>query len=136
MTPAFFNNLADIFVTSRIDEAFSTLNWQIVTNKQLYNKRTEKFKQTKVENDAGRLLTESWRKINKSEVPSNFKEMLFLVAHDKLPIRERLFRVGLTVDPYCQSCLLDGKTAIICDKEHFFCSCDEVSCVWSEIRKM
>ena len=136
VTPPFFNSLADILVNSRIDEAFSAYNWQIVTNKQLYKKRTENFKQTKVENHAGKLLTDTWGKIIKSEVSSSLKETLFLIAHNKLPTRERLFRVGLAVDPYCESCLFDGKTAVICDREHFFCSCVVVHSVWSEIRKI
>ena len=48
---------------------------------------------------------------------------------------ERLFRIRLVNDPYCQTCFeYDG--ALICDFEHLFCTCRRVSECWSIIRNI
>ena len=78
----------------------------------------------------------NWEKLITSEVSSPLKEILFLVAHNKIPTKERLFRVALVDDPYCESCMSELKTAVICDREHFFCSCKRVNTVWREVRNI
>ena len=50
--------------------------------------------------------------------------------HNKLPVKERLFRVGLSNDPYCNFC----PSAEICDVEHFFCACGRVNAIWCRIK--
>ena len=55
---------------------------------------------------------------------------MFLLLHDKLPVTERLFRIRLRNDPYCQSCI----GAEIADAEHFFCSCEKVRRVWGWVK--
>ena len=37
VTPSIYNSLADIFTTMRLSDAFSSLDWKRVTNKQLYS---------------------------------------------------------------------------------------------------
>ena len=59
--------------------------------------------------------------------------MMYLIVHDKLPITERLFRIGLAADPYCPACL-DTMGAIQADLSHFFCECSKVVEVWNEFR--
>ena len=58
------------------------------------------------------------------------RDVLFLLIHNKLPVKERLFRIGLALDPYCELC----PGGIVADVEHFFCSCVRVAPVWSWIR--
>ena len=45
---------------------------------------------------------------------------------NKLPVIERLFRIRVRNDPYCQTCV----GAEIADIEHFFCSCEKVTQIW------
>ena len=47
-----------------------------------------------------------------------------------MPVRERLFRIGLANDPYCEFC----PGGAICDVKHFFCSCSRVAQVWGWVR--
>lgn len=54
-----------------------------------------------------------------------------MLLHNKLPTKERLFRIGMHNDPYCQFCV----NAVVSDTEHFFCSCDRVADVWDWVRR-
>ena len=56
--------------------------------------------------------------------------IFFLLVHNKLPVPERLFRIGLRQDPFCQYCA----GAEIADLEHFFFSCVKTRQAWSRVR--
>ena len=56
--------------------------------------------------------------------------MVFLLIHNKLPVSESLFRIGVKVDPYCSQC----PGAEIDDLVHFFCSCERTRVCWSWVR--
>merc|ERR1712121_465876 len=57
--------------------------------------------------------------------------MGFLLLHNKLPVQERLFRIGLKNDPYCLKCAV----AEVNDIVHYFCSCKEVHNTWSWLKR-
>ena len=63
-------------------------------------------------------------------VGARARDILFLLLHNKLPVPERLFRIRLKNDPYCQTC----EVAEVADLEHFFCSCSLVARMWSWLR--
>ena len=131
VSPSIYNSLAEIFTDMRISEAFTTLNWNKVTNKQLYKHRTASFPSSKVEEDAGVSFKEIWRKFNLPVISSTAREVLYLAAHNKVPVSERLFRIGLQSDPYCLSCL-EVRGALFGDTELFFCTCKNVESTWCE----
>ena len=58
------------------------------------------------------------------------RDILFLLLHNKLPVKERLFRIGLKNDPYCLKCT----GAEINDIVHFFCTCEAVCNTWSWLK--
>ena len=55
---------------------------------------------------------------------------MYLLLHNKLPVPERLFRIRLRNDPYCQTCI----GAEVADVEHFFCVCEKVRRVWEWVK--
>ena len=55
--------------------------------------------------------------------------------HNKLPVKERLFRIQVEADPYCEYCLV-STGAEICDVEHFFCSCSRVAETWRRLKSI
>ena len=59
------------------------------------------------------------------------RDVMFLLLHNKLPVKERLFRIRLKPDPYCLRCV----QAEICDIVHFFCGCEAVNNTWSWLKK-
>ena len=71
-----------------------------------------------------------WRRLGSPVLTAEARDTLFLLLDNKLPVRERLFRIGLAVDPYCDVC----PGGVVCDIEHFFCSCSRVVFVWSWVR--
>ena len=72
----------------------------------------------------------AWKRLQSSVVDVKARDVLFLLLHNKLPVKERLFRIGAQHDPYCMKC--DG--AEINDILHFFCTCDAVCNTWSWLK--
>ena len=60
----------------------------------------------------------------------NVQETNLLLVHNKLPVKERLFRVGLARDPYCDFC----DAAVIQDTQHYFTQCERVGIYWKWVR--
>ena len=56
--------------------------------------------------------------------------------HRKLPVKERLFRIKLVNNPYCESCSEKLQFDVVCDFEHYFCNCQLVSNAWSSIKNI
>ena len=71
-----------------------------------------------------------WSRLNSSVVEHRARDTLFLLIHNKLPVVERLFKIRVRNDPYCQTCV----GAEIADLEHFFCSCVKVEQIWSWVK--
>ena len=64
-------------------------------------------------------------------VDNKARDTMFLLLHNKLPVKERLFRIGLRHDPYCIKCA----GAEVHDVVHYFCSCEAVSNTWSWVKR-
>ena len=133
--PFFYETLAHIVVEAKLSGTVSLGNWRLVTNKMLYRNYVSTLPLTKIEQDSEVSLSETWMKINLFSKSSAARETVYLLIHNKLATKERLFRVGLVNDPYCESCLNDSG-ARICDRAHFFCTCMRVCEVWTDIRRI
>ena len=75
-----------------------------------------------------------WSNLNSKSINFRVREVLFLFIHNKIPTKERLFRINLANDPYCDFCLDANIGPFVSDAEHVFCTCLRVCEVWSEIR--
>ena len=71
-----------------------------------------------------------WKRLQSGAVNPDGRDVLFLLIHNKLPVPERLFRIGVRNDPYCLQC----PGAEVADIEHFFCSCKRTGEAWSWMR--
>ena len=132
--PEYYAILESLLLFGRIDYFISPGKWTRLTNKMIYLEEAKNFVTPKVELESSpncdfRLI---WRRISSSLLSMAERDICFLLVHNKLPVRERLFRVCLAVDPHCLTCN-DGS---ICDVEHFFSSCSRVDSVWQHVRKM
>ena len=67
---------------------------------------------------------------------STERERIFLLIHNKLIVKERMFRIGTASDPYCTLCLDQEEGAVECDIDHYFCSCVRVASLWVKIRSL
>ena len=100
-------------------------------NKTVYAELTSSFPPPKVVMNSSRDYRTAWRRLHNSVVDCKARDILFLLLHDKLPVKERLFRIGMRNDPYCLKCA----GAEVNDIVHFFCSCVAVCNTWSWLKR-
>ena len=120
--PDYFAILESMVVFGKIEGVIAPGMWKKLTNKMIYNEKSKSFPVPKVEQEAGTSFHQVWKRINSPVLNSSSQDLSYLLVHNKLPVIERLFRVGLKSDPYCVSCL----GLQIHDTEHFFCQCVKV----------
>ena len=130
--PVYYEHLADLVVDAKSSSIVSPSKWRTVTSKVIYMHHLKSLAVTKVEQENGRSYKIVWERAASPVLTACARDVIYLLIHNKLPIRERMFRIGLATDPYCESC----PSAEICDIEHFFCSCPRVAEVWQEVRAM
>ena len=118
-----------------ISAVLDNSGWRFLTNRKIYKSYMDNFPVTKVEREAASpcLFNLVWQRVNLSVLTSDSWEICFLLIHMKLPVPERLFRIGVVMDPYCLSCM-HNIGAVESNSEHFFCECLLVCDVWTEIR--
>ena len=102
-----------------------------LTNKTVYAEMTSSFPPPKVVMDSNRDYGTVWKRLHSTVVDDKARDVLFLLLHNKLPVKERLFRIGMKHDPYCLKCA----GAEINDIVHFFCSCVAVCNTWSWLKR-
>ena len=113
-----------------ISEKVSAGSMKRLTNKTVYAVMTSSFPPPKVVMENSRDYSSAWRRLHSPVVECKARDVLFLLIHNKLPVKERLFRIGLRNDPYCLKCA----GAEVHDIVHFFCTCGAVSNSWSWLK--
>ena len=73
----------------------------------------------------------TWSRLHSSVVDARVRDVMYLMIHNKLPVKERLFRIRLKNDPYCMACA----GAEIADVEHYFAKCDGIAGTWAVVKK-
>merc|ERR1712208_201060 len=127
----YFNYVADLVAELMMSEKVSAVTVKTLRNKIVYAEMTSSFPPPKVVMESDRDYSIAWRRLNNPIVEGKAKDVLFLLLHNKLPVKERLFRIGLRNDPYCLKCA----GAEINDIVHFFCSCEAVCDTWSWLKR-
>lgn len=133
--PNFYLQLGELVAEAIISEAIAPPTWMTVTNKGVYLVHARDFPLTKVEQDFGASMDSIWKKLALPSLSPIVRETMFLFIHNKLPVRERLFRLQVVNDPYCTICF-DDTGAVVCDKEHMFISCVYIREIWNELRHL
>ena len=101
-----------------------------ITNKTVYAELTSSFPPPKVVMESNRDYSSAWKRLHSPVVDGKARDVLFLLLHNKLPVKERLFRIGLKHDPYCLKCA----GAEVSDIVHFFCTCEAVNNTWAWLK--
>ena len=128
--PEYFDHIGELLASGMASELITPATLNSLTNKAVYAELTSSFPTPKVERESLISYQPIWKKLTCPVLTSEARDILFLLIHNKLPLQERLFRVGLSVDPYCVTCP-GGQYG---DVEHFFCGCSKVAQVWSWTR--
>ena len=129
-TPEYFGHLGQVLANLMIGDTPTVSSIRTLTNKIVYADMTSSFHPAKVVRESGRYYGPVWSRLHSAVVEPRARDTLYLVLHNKLPVPERLFRIRLRNDPYCQTC----EAAEVADLEHFFCSCSLVTRIWSWVR--
>ena len=119
-----------VIVEARLSDLLDETNWRSTLNRHIYRGFCSDLPPPKVETETGVSLKNAWENTNHDFLSSSERELLFLLLHDKLPVKERLFRIGQAVDPYC---CLEQNIAVVCDVDHLFCSCLRVAELWRRL---
>ena len=130
-TPEYYTYYADLVAEMMISEKVSAESVKTLKNRTVYAEMTSSFPPPKVVMESNRDYSTSWRRLHSPVVDCKARDVLFLLLHNKLPVKERLFRIGLGHDPYCLKCA----GAEVSDIVHFFCSCEAVYNTWSWLKR-
>ena len=129
ITPEYFVKIADCVALAMMSETLTASSVISVTNKKIY-KDFSNFPSPKVEFDSEYDYKLSWKRLQCPVIDSEPRDTMFLLIHNKLPVPERLYRIGTKLDPYCSYC----PDAVISDIEHFFSGCDRTKHCWAWIK--
>merc|ERR1712242_199556 len=103
-TPEYFAYVADLVAEMIISEKVSAETIKNLTNKTVYAEITSSFPPPKVVRESNRDYSSAWKRLHSPVVDVKARDVLFLLLHNKLPVKERLFRIGIKKDPYCFKC--------------------------------
>ena len=128
---AYFCNLGDCLASIMTSGLLTAITLHTLTNQNIYD-HLANFPQPKVVREAvsGVDYQRVWKWLHLPVLNSEERQIMYLLIHNKLPVKERMFRVGLKGDPYCSSC----PHAVEGDREHFFCDCLMTKTAWSWLR--
>ena len=125
----YFDHLGDCLTRLMISEQLCASTICTLTNKMIYSDIAS-FPPPKIVRESDLDYGLVWKRLFSNVVDAGARDILFLLIHNKLPVPERLFRIGLKQDPYCRSCV----GAEFGDLEHFFCSCEKTRNAWAWVR--
>ena len=127
--PEYFSQLGDIMASIMLSGTLSTETVKTLTNRIIYRSFMSCTVPHIVNTNPGYDYLKVWRRLHEL-VPVENREIMFKLLHNKLPVPERLHRIGVRNDPYCLSC--PGQE--ISDIVHYLCTCTKVSRTWTWLR--
>ena len=98
--PDYYAFIEGLVIEARVDNIITVNGWKRVTNKMLYAEKLRSFPLTRVEIKSCLNLPSAWRRVSSPVLSDTAREICFLIVH-KLPVKEHLFRISKTNDPYC-----------------------------------
>ena len=129
-TPNYFGHLGQVVASLMVGDILTPATLKTLTNKMVYVSMTSTFPPPKVVRESNLNYEKVWSRLHSSVVEPRARDTMYLLLHNKLPVLERLFRIRVRNDPYCQACI----GAEIADAEHFFCGCVRVEQIWSWVK--
>ena len=93
-TPEYFAYIADLVVKLMISGTVTAGTMKNLSNKIVYEEITSSFPPPKVVRESSRDYSVAWKRLHSPVVDGKARDVLFLLLHNKLPVKERLFRIG------------------------------------------
>ena len=114
-----------------VEDVLTTASIKELTNRKIYRSLISLASVKVTRDNPGINYSLVWKRLQSSVIPYEYRDSLLLLVHNKLPVPERMNRLGLIDTPLCQYCNGNDETA---DIVHFFCSCVRTRRVWSWLR--
>ena len=129
-TPTYFQHLQQLFMESHANEIINVTRLNSVPAKQIYKDFTSSFPPPKIIYKYENLpWDEIWDRLNRPVINSHVRDVMFLVIHNILPTRQRLFRLN-----QCRSDQCDQGDGLE-DMEHLFTGCVRTQVAWAWRRR-
>ena len=128
--PEYFSHVGEVFADMMISDALTAGTLKSITNKVVYAEMTTSFPPPKVVMESSLDYSLTWSRLHNAVVDAGARDVMYLLIHNKLPVPERLFRIRVKNDPYCQTCV----GAVIADSEHFFTKCEGIVGSWTLVK--
>ena len=127
--PEYFSQLADVIASLMLSDTLSILTVKTVTNRILYRSLLSSTVPKIVDTNPGYDYLKAWKRLHEL-VPVENQEVMLKLIHNKLPVPERLHRIGVRNDPVCSFC--PGQE--VADVVHFMCTCTKSIRTWTWLR--
>ena len=129
-TPEYFSFLGDCLATLMVSDVLNTSSIRVLTNRLIYS-NILKLAEPKIAQDNPDFnYTKVWERIQSPSVSCENRDLCLKLIHNKLPVQERLHRIGVVNSSLCPFCTID----VTADVVHFFCLCVKVRRGWSWLR--
>ena len=128
VTPEYFAQLSDCLAELMVKDVL-TPSSTVLSNRLIYRNMISLSEPKVAQVNIGVNYVTVWSRLHSPAVPVGNRDVMLRLIHNKLPVQERLNRIGVIQDPSCLFCT--GETG---DIVHFFCSCVRTKVVWSWLR--
>ena len=88
-TPEYFGYIAELVAEMIISDKVTASTVKNLTNKTVYAEMTSTFPPPKVVMESNRDYSIAWKRLHNPVVDSKSRDVLFLLLHNKLPVKER-----------------------------------------------
>ena len=127
-TPQYYSQLGDCLATLMINETLTVSSVKTLTNRAIYKSLVNSPIPKIVVDNPGLNYSRIWKRLHKY-VPNENQDIMLKLLHNKLPVKERLHRIGIIDTSVCMYCA--GQVA---DIVHYFCCCLKTRRTWSWLR--
>ena len=129
-TPVYFQHLKQLFLEAHAHEIIDAQHLNKVPAKDIYEDFTCTFPPPKVTYKYANMpWDEIWDRLNRPVLSSHERDVMFILIHNILPTRERLFRLN-----QCRSNQCDRGDGVE-DVQHLFTGCVRVQVAWAWCRR-
>ena len=130
VVPPYFEHLKRLFEEAHASVVIDIDNLNGVTAKHIYEDFTSTFPPPKIIYKYEGLPWEDiWRRLNRPVINSQVRDVMFLIIHDVLPTKQRLFRMNKCRSEDCDQG--DGLEDVV----HLFTGCRRVQVAWAWCRR-
>ena len=129
-TPYYFQHLQQLFMDAHAIEIINVNRLNAVSTREIYQDFTSSFPPPKIVYKYENLPWDDiWDRLNRPVIASHVRDVMFLVIHNILPTRQRLFRLNKCRSDQCDQG--DGLE----DVEHMFTGCVRTQVAWAWCRR-